>query len=126
MSLEPHNDNVYFTTTPTNGHVVIFNSLSHEQVGVYDINSILEESGFKAGGWCRGVLPIANGNVLVGYTQLRHTKFKEFVSFAKRLGEKIAPTRIIEVDLDKNIVVDEYEYSDLYNKGAAIFSIIKY
>lgn len=116
-----YENKVYFTTT--NGHVVVFDAKTKERLGVYDINQILEESHYKAGGWCRGVLPIANNKVLVGYTQLRHTKFKEFVSMTIKMGDKPAPTRILEVDLDNNSITDEYVYPDVGNNGAAIFSI---
>ena len=112
---------VYFTTT--NGHVVVFDAKTKERIGVYDINKILEDSNYKSGGWCRGIMPMGNNKVLVGYTQLRHTKFKEFVSMTIKMGDKPAPTRILEVDLDNGLITDEYVYPDVGNNGAAIFSI---
>ncbi len=110
---------IYFTTT--NGHLIIFNAKTRCREQVVDINQALESASLKPGGWCRGVLPLSPTRVLVGYTQLRHTKFKEFISWAKNMGDVPARTRILEVDLESNIVVKEFLYPG--ENGSALFSI---
>ena len=115
-----HEDQVFFTTT--DGRLVIFEAHSRKRTQVIDINVLLENSELKPGGWCRGVLPISQERVLVGYTQLRHTKFKEFISWAKNMGDTPAPTRILELDLKNNRVAKEFIYPG--KAGSALFSIL--
>lgn len=116
-----HKEAVFFTTT--NGHLITFDAATRKQIQVIDINQALSESGFKPGGWCRGVLPLSETRALIGYTQLRHTKFKEFISWAKHLGNNPVPTRILEIDLETKKVVKEFIYPS--EVGTAIFSIVE-
>lgn len=115
------NGRVYFTTT--NGHMVVFDEISRELIYKVNLNDILAESEFQSGGWCRGVVPISKDRVIVGFTQLRHTKFKEFVSWAKKLGNNDAPTRLLEFDLSKQKAVKEVVYPS--DSGIAIFSVLR-
>lgn len=114
------NDKVYFTTT--NGHLIIFDAKSRRREMVVDINEKLEKSGLKPGGWCRGVLPLSETRILIGYTQLRHTKFKEFISWAKNMGGTPAPTRILELDIESGLIEKEFYYPGA--SGSALFSIV--
>lgn len=115
-------DNVYFTTT--DGSLVIFDAGTRRRTSVININELLEKSGLKPGGWCRGVLPISETRILVGYTRLRHTKFREFISWAKRFGDSPAPTRILELDLQEMKIAKQFIYPG--KSGSALFSIVRF
>ena len=113
---------VYFTTT--NGHVLVFAADTRELIKCLDVNEILERSGFMAGGWCRGVCPLADGNVIIGFTKLRDSKFKEYGAWIKNLGRgrKSAPSRLVEIDLEREAAVRELAYPN--GLGAAVFSVL--
>lgn len=113
---------IYFTTT--NGHVVIFDSQSLQRILVIDLCELLKKSGLKADGWCRGILPISTHRVLVSFTQLRKTMFKEFVSWMKNIGQSPAPSRVVEFDLREKRAVKEFIVPG--DQGMAIFSLLNY
>ena len=116
-----YNQKVYFTTT--NGHIIIFDAYTRKKISVIDVNQLLSQDGYKPDGWCRGILPLSEDKILVGYTKLRHTKFKEFLSWTKNLGSVPAPTRIIEIDVSTNSITKEMIFPG--DKGFAIFSILR-
>ena len=116
------NEKVYFTTT--NGHVIVFDANTRKKISLTDVNQLLVKGGYKPDGWCRGILPLSENKILVGYTKLRHTKFKEFLSWTKNLGNVTAPTRVIEVDISKNSITKEMVFPG--DKGFAIFSILRF
>ncbi|MCK9295296.1 MAG: hypothetical protein M0P70_09450 [Desulfobulbaceae bacterium] len=115
-----HGTRVYFTTT--NGHILVFDPKTQELLINLNLQQTLEKAGMKPDGWCRGILPLDENRVLVGFTQLRSTKFKEFVSWVKHLGNTPAPSRVIEVNLSNNTVLSEYTLPE--TEGRAIFSIL--
>lgn len=116
-----YENRVYFTTT--NGHALVFDAKTRERLKTINIQQVLVKSGLSPDGWCRGILPLDENRVLVGFTQLRSTKFKEFVSWVKRMGDVPAPSRIIEVNLSEESVMTEFVLPE--KEGRAIFSILR-
>jgi hypothetical protein len=74
---------LYFTTV--DGLVHVFDAASRERRQTVDLNRVTGRLGPL--GWCRGLCVLENDVVVVGFTRLRRTKFKEKVAWAKyRLG----------------------------------------
>lgn len=116
------NGKVYFTTV--DGNVVKADAHTTEVERVYDLNELF---GIELPlGWCRGLSVVAEDQVVVGFSRLRPTKFKQNVRWAKfHLGlgteAKLLPTRIAAIDLANSERLWEI---DLERYGiSAIFSI---
>lgn len=111
---------VHFTTV--DGHVVVAHAQTAEVVAVHDLNAM---DGKKAQtlGWCRGLLPLDERFMWVGFTRVRPTKFRENLSFIKHgFGRVHRPTRIALFDLVAGECLKEI---DLEPFGVnAIFSIL--
>lgn len=102
-----HGDFIYFTTV--DGHVVLANRRTLQVEKIYDLNQMTSSAG-QILGWCRGVLPIDDRFVWVGFTRVRPTKFRENLSWLKSAGtyERVyRPTRLALYDLERNQCVDE-------------------
>jgi len=86
---------VYFTTV--NGHIVKAEWASGKIAQTFDLNSISAARGPL--GWCRGLLVLEEEHVVVGFSRLRPTKFRENLAWVKRwakagLGiEESVPTK---------------------------------
>ena len=113
---------VYFTTV--DGNVVKADAHTTKIEQVYDLNQL---SGIELPlGWCRGLSVVEEDQVVVGFSRLRPTKFKQNVRWAKvHLGletqAKLLPTRIAAFDLAHSERLWEI---DLERYGiSAIFSI---
>jgi hypothetical protein len=76
-------DRIYFTTV--DGRIVIANrhSLSIDQI--IDLNEIhrVRHNQDVLLGWCRGVLPLDERRLWVGFTRVRKTKFMENLLWIK-------------------------------------------
>lgn len=88
-------DRIYFTTV--DGRIVIANrnSLAVEQI--VDLNEIhrVRDHEDVLLGWCRGVLPVNDQRLWVGFTRVRKTKFTENVMWIKHgFQEKDKATHI--------------------------------
>jgi hypothetical protein len=83
-------DFLYLTTV--DGRVLIFHKKTRRLENIIDINEISDTD--YALGWCRGVEVLGDGNVLVGFSRLRPTKWKQNIGWVKyRMGlSKHAPT----------------------------------
>lgn len=117
-----HNDQVFFTTT--NGHIVVFDSKTRAQLKCINLRDVLSKSNMAPDGWCRGILPFGKNRAFVGFTQLRSTKFNEFASWVKNIGKNASPSRIVEIDLDKELAIKEYIIPG--KNGMAVFSILNH
>jgi hypothetical protein len=98
--------NVYFTTV--DGHVVIANMETTEIVDVIDLHEC--KNAGTATGWARGLKLIDEDRVIVGFSTLRVTKFRENVRWIKRrLGKldqgKPEPTHVAMYDLKKRELI---------------------
>jgi hypothetical protein len=90
-------DQLYFTTV--NGLVVIANVHTLQVERVFDLNEMDGDSNTLLG-WCRGLLPLDNRRIWVGFTRVRKTKFTENLLWIKHgFREKEEPTHIALYDL---------------------------
>ena len=97
-------DRLYFTTV--SGHVVIVNPDTLAVTRVYDLNQMHPEPR-KVLGWCRGILPLDERYVWVGFTRVRPTKFKENVAWIKSRSVRHKPSHIGLYDLHKQECIQE-------------------
>ena len=99
-------DRVYFTTV--DGHVVIADLISAEVLDVIDLHACDPDSSHT--GWSRGLKIIDEDHVLVGFSTLRVTKFRENVRWMKhRFGmieqPKPTPTHVALYNLTQRRLV---------------------
>ncbi len=77
----------------------------------YDLNEILNVG--VPLGWCRGIELVDRDHVLVGFSRLRPTRFRENVGWVKwKLGARgwgLAPTRVVCINLRQRHLVWEHE-----------------
>lgn len=92
-------DAVYFTTV--DGRVVIVDASSGQQRDMIDLNALSPQGG--ALGWCRGLEVLDADTVLVGFSRLRPTRFRQNLRWVKHqlgLGKTaLLPTRAALYDL---------------------------
>jgi hypothetical protein len=103
----PFEGRVYFTTV--DGRVVIANAQTHAVEEIADLRTYGNENLL---GWCRGVLPIDDRRMWVGFTRIRKTKFKENVLWARSLlreGAVEQPTRIALYDIAEKRCLQEFD-----------------
>jgi hypothetical protein len=96
---------IYFTTV--DGHIVIANPKSLQVEQTIDLNQMNNQSD-QVLGWCRGVLPIDERWVWVGFTRVRPTKFVENVSWIKH-GHRHKSTHVALYDLERKTCEQEIE-----------------
>lgn len=89
-------DRIYFTTV--DGHIVIANCITLRVEQIIDLNNMAGQSGRNLG-WCRGLLPVDERWIWVGFTRVRPTKFKENVAWIKSGTSRHAPSHVALYDL---------------------------
>jgi hypothetical protein len=99
-------DRIYFTTV--NGHVVIANRKSLQVEETIDLNEMSGQSG-QILGWCRGLLPLDERWVWVGFTRVRPTKFIENVAWIRNGASRHKPSHIALYDLKRRECAQEIE-----------------
>ena len=87
------NDSLYFTTV--DGHIVIVNPRTLKVERIYDLQKM---SGGETLGWCRGLLPLDERFVWVGFTRVP-TKFRENLSWMRHPRRTHRPSHIAFYDL---------------------------
>ena len=118
-------DRLYFTAV--NGQVVVMNR-DGSDAQRYDLNELADKASSRIDaplGWCRGLEVLDDGRVVVGFSRMRQTKWKERVKWAKsQLGRdvhELYPTRVATFDLERRRQDDEI---NLEGAGInAIFSV---
>ncbi len=116
-----HDGRIYFTAVT--GEVAVLDAESLQVSGRYDLNEI---AGSRTPlGWCRGLEVIDEAHVVVGFSRLRPTRWKEKVHWVKhRLGgdgRGLLPTRLMMFDLRRGAVCWK---TDLEPAGMnAVFSV---
>lgn len=99
-------DKVYFTTV--DGHIVIASQKTFQVERVVDLNTITHYD--QTLGWCRGVLPLDERRMWVGFTRVRPTKFRENVSWIKHAAQQLhRPSHIALYDIESNKCEKEIE-----------------
>ena len=116
-----HEREIYFTTV--DGNVVVADAASRAVVRRFDLNAIARH-GIPLG-WCRGIHVLARDQVLVGFSRIRRTRFKDnlrwVVSRARGRDPRSLPTRIAQFDLARGVLLREWS---LEEAGVnAVFSI---
>lgn len=89
-------DRIYFTTV--DGHIVIANRESLRVEEAIDLSAMGGQSG-QILGWCRGLLPLDERWLWVGFTRVRPTKFVENVAWIRNGTSRHKPSHIALYDL---------------------------
>jgi hypothetical protein len=103
-------DRIYFTTV--DGRIVIANSTSLAIEEIIDLNEIhhVQKNEDVLLGWCRGLLPLDERRIWVGFTRVRRTRFTENVMWIKHaFKEKERSTHIGLYDIDKKKCLQEID-----------------
>jgi hypothetical protein len=119
---EHQDGRIYFTTV--DGHVVVIDANSRERIDVIDLNEI--EGVDYSLGWCRGIAVGAENKVVVGFSRIRPTRFRENIRWVRhKLGRKktsgLRPSRIAQYDLTTRQIDWEFNLEDVGLN--AVFSI---
>jgi hypothetical protein len=99
---------LYFTTV--DGHVVIVNPTTLKIERTYDLNKMSETAtSGESLGWCRGLLPLDERHVWVGFTRVRPTKFRENLNWVRSQKRNHRPSHIALYDLVNGSCLEEIE-----------------
>ena len=101
-------DRIYFTTV--DGRIVIANSRTLRVEEIVDLKQINGSDSLL--GWCRGVLPLDERRIWVGFTRVRKTKIHEnilWVKHAFRPGMKEKATHIALYDIVERRCLQEFD-----------------
>ena len=88
--------------TAVDGKIVIVNRHSLEVEQVIDLRQIQDRDQLVLPAWCRGLLPVDERRIWVGFTRIRQTIFRENVRWVKtvlREGVVVRPTHIALFDI---------------------------
>jgi hypothetical protein len=99
-------DRIYFTTV--DGHIVIADRRTLQVKETIDLNEMNGQSG-QVLGWCRGLLPVDERWLWVGFTRVRPTKFVENVAWIKNQSDKHKPSHVALYDLQHKRCEQEIE-----------------
>ena len=100
-------DSIYFTTV--DGHIVLANRKTLQVEKTFDLTR-MGGPPEQILGWCRGLLPVDERLLWVGFTRVRPTKFRENLAWVRGRGayEQIhRPTHLGLYDLERGLCVDE-------------------
>lgn len=100
----PDGDSIWFTTV--DGHVVIADQKNLQVKKAVDLTRI-NGSEDQVLGWCRGLLPLDERYVWVGFTYVRPTKFKENLAWIKSGMVKRKPSHMALYDLERETCLQE-------------------
>jgi len=99
-------NSIYFTTV--DGRIVLADRNSLQVKKVYDLNQMGGRPG-QALGWCRGLLPLDENLVWVGFTRVRPTKFQENLAWIANKDQLHRPSHIALYDLSRGVCLEEIE-----------------
>jgi hypothetical protein len=95
---------VYFTTV--NGHIVVVDQKNRTARKVHNLNEMHPEPS-QVLGWCRGLLPLDERFIWVGFTRVRPTIFKENLAWIRNGASRHKASHIALYDLEKSECVQE-------------------
>jgi hypothetical protein len=101
-------DQIYFTTV--DGRIAIANADSLLIDRMIDLTSIDDPNALL--GWCRGILPLGEDRLWVGFTRVRKTRIHENILWVKRVfkeGMIEKPTHISLYDLTQRKRLQEFD-----------------
>lgn len=100
-----HGDLLFFSGVT--GEVIVVDVKQRKAIKRYDLHSLV--GGGPPLGWCRGIEVLDADHVIVGFSRLRPTKWKENVRWVKHMlggtGADLRPTRIALFDLKNERLV---------------------
>lgn len=112
-------DKIYFTTV--DGHIVIANRKTLKVEQTVDLNQMSGQSA-QVLGWCRGVLPVDEHRLWVGFSRVRPTKFVENVAWVRGIANRHKPSHVALYDLERKTCEREI---DLEPQGIGVlFSLL--
>jgi hypothetical protein len=104
-------DSIYFTTV--DGHIVVANRKTLQVDRVFDLTK-MSQLRDQSLGWCRGLLPVDERLIWVGFTRVRPTRFRENLAWIKSGFTSGGSYDLIHrathlglYDLERGICVDE-------------------
>jgi hypothetical protein len=100
-------EKIYFTSV--DGTLIIVDRHTLEVEKIIDLKQIDGRKSLL--GWCRGLLPLDDSKVWVGFTQIRKTQFQENILWVKnvfREGMAEQPSHIALYDIDNRRCLDEF------------------
>jgi hypothetical protein len=101
-------ERIYFTTV--DGRVVIANRHTLKVDEVVDLKPINGQKALL--GWCRGLLPVDERKIWVGFTRVRKTNLQENVLWVKNIfheGMTVKPTHICLYDIASHECLQEFD-----------------
>ncbi len=104
----PFGEAIYFTSV--DGKVIIANARSLQVEKTIDLAQIDGQEDLL--GWCRGLLPLDERRVWVGFTRIRKTRFRENILWVKRVfreGMREKPTHITLYDIVNMRRIQEFD-----------------
>lgn len=100
------NGSLYFTTV--DGHVVLASPKTLKVERIIDLNQFSGQ-GSETLGWCRGLLPLDDRFLWVGFTRVRPTKFRENLNWIRQQPTKHRPSHVALYDLQNESCLEEIE-----------------
>jgi hypothetical protein len=103
-----HGEHIYFTTV--DGRVVIANRRTLKVDEIIDLKPIDGQKSLL--GWCRGLLPVDERKIWVGFTRVRKTNLQENVLWVKHIfreGMTVKPTHISLYDIAEKQCLQEFD-----------------
>jgi hypothetical protein len=97
--------------TAVDGKIVAVNRHSLQVELVVDLRQIQDRDQLVLPAWCRGLLPVDDRNIWVGFTRIRRTLFRENVRWVKtilREGTVVRPTHIALFDIVSKECLQEF------------------
>ncbi len=101
-------ERIYFTSV--DGRVIVANPRSLQVERIIDLKQI--DGGDALLGWCRGLFPVDERRVWVGFTRIRKTRFRENVLWVRsvlREGMREKPTHITLYDIANMRSIQEFD-----------------
>jgi len=105
-----HGDRILFTSV--DGKIVMVNRRTLLIEEVVDLRRIQDHDGQILPAWCRGLLPVDEKRIWVGFTRIRKTLFRENVRWVKtvlREGTVMKPTHIALFDIARKKCLKEFD-----------------
>ena len=99
---------IYFTTV--DGRIVIVNRRTLEVDQILDLKAINDDKALL--GWCRGLLPVNDRYIWVGFTRVRKTNLQENILWVKNIfrdGMDVKPTHIGLYDIVEKRCIREFD-----------------
>jgi len=116
IALEKPHDGVlwkdYVVFTVVDGKIILANRQTLKVDRIIDLRRIQDHDQQILPAWCRGVLPVDDQKMWVGFTRIRRTLFRENVRWAKQFlkeGTVMKPTHLALFDIETEQCLREFD-----------------